>query len=85
MAATTPVLAISNLKAEAAFKRADTNSSASLNRSEFEAFIRQMAKLGNENAARAVSFGFLGFRIAFNDADANGDGQVTSRELQKIR
>ena len=82
---TAPAFAVSDQKAEAAFKQADKNADSSLNRPEFEAFIRQMAMLGNPNAARAVRFGFVGFRVAFNDADANGDGAVTARELQKIR
>lgn len=77
--------AVSNKDAAKAFNSADRNSDNALNRAEFESFLRRMAKLGNPNAARAVQFGFVGFRIAFADADANGDGKVTSRELQKIR
>ncbi len=80
-----PAHAVSNKQAKAAFIKADKNSDNALTRSEFETFIRQMAKLGNTNAARAVQFGFVGFRIAFSDADKNGNGLVTAAELQKIR
>ncbi len=83
--ASIPALAVSNEKAQQAFKLSDKNSDNKLSRAEFESFIRRMAKLGNTNAARAVRFGFVGFRIAFGDADANGDGNVTASELQSIR
>lgn len=77
--------AFSDSQAITAFDNADKDNSNSLNKTEFKVFIKMAAKLGNVNAARAVRFGALGYRVAFGDADKNGNGSVTLEELRAIR
>ncbi|MFK7903463.1 MAG: hypothetical protein AB8B49_11570 [Nitratireductor sp.] len=72
-------------QAISAFEKADMDDNGALNKTEFQRFIKAVAKLGNKNAARAVRFGSVGFAIAFRDADQNKNGSVTIAEVQTIR
>ena len=81
----TPALAQSDEAAKAAFINADKNSDQTLDRAEFETFIKQMANSGNANAKRAVSYGSTGLKVAFGRVDTNKNGVVSPGELNNMR
>lgn len=81
----TPAAAQSDAQAQSAFATADANASRDLDTTEFRTFIIEMASLGHPDANRAVRLGAIGFRVAFRNADRDGNGLVTLQELRAIR
>lgn len=78
---TSPALAFETTKAEVdAFTQADTDQSGTISRAEFRSFVHALAKAGQPNARRIVTFGAFG--LAFRLTDANKDGQLTPQELR---
>lgn len=72
----------SNPVAQENFAEADANSDAQLTYPEFVTFIDLNAADGLGNAQRVSSRGL--HARAFSRADANGDGMVTTSELQAL-
>ncbi|MEM7214018.1 MAG: EF-hand domain-containing protein [Pseudomonadota bacterium] len=68
-----------------AFLKADKNGDKQLTKAEFRTFIRLLAAAGNAEAKRAVRYGELGFTIGFSNADANSNGLLTPKELERLR
>ncbi|MCB1390274.1 MAG: hypothetical protein KDK12_14210 [Rhodobacteraceae bacterium] len=64
-----------------AFVLADANRDGQLSYPEFRIFVRRMAEAGAPNARLVRRFGAYG--LAFGQADADGDGQATPRELRR--
>lgn len=79
------VAALTDNQAQAAFQTADSDASGDLSKAEFQGFIIAIANMGHAEAARAVRFGAVGFRVAFRRADNDRNGKVTLQELQAIR
>ncbi|MEM8838434.1 MAG: hypothetical protein AAGE89_10110 [Pseudomonadota bacterium] len=61
------------------FDLADTDKSASLDRSEFRSFINLLAKSGHSNAKRVRFFRL--YSVAWARIDRNSDGVATRQEL----
>lgn len=76
-----PALAFEATRIEVdAFVEADADQSGTISRAEFRTFVYALAKAGQPNARRVVTFGAFG--LAFRLADKNKDGQLTPQELR---
>ena len=64
-----------------AFLRADKNKDEVLSRAEFKSFMKDLARLGQPTAKRVKFWGVYG--MAFNRVDANKNGLLEPRELER--
>lgn len=76
-----PALAFEATQPEVdAFVQADADKSGTISRPEFRVFVHSLAKAGQPNARRVVTFGAFG--LAFRMTDTDKDGQLTPQELR---